>query len=79
MILLETLETEIDKLESSASDSQIYCSLHCSGVVQGVKAICALLGSVDTIELFDAITNLKEICLNNPPTYKLKVSTCNSR
>lgn len=74
MILLETLETEIDKLESSTSDSQIYCSLHCSGVVQGVKAICALLGSVDTIELFDAVTNLKEICLNNPPTYKLKVS-----
>lgn len=75
MILLETLETEIDKLESSASDSQSHCTLHCSGVVQGVKAICALLGSVDTIELFDAVTNLKEVCLNNPPTYKLKVST----
>lgn len=75
MILLETLETEFDKLETSASDSQIVCSFHCSGVVQGVKAICALLGSVDTIELFDAVTNLKEICLNNPPTYKVKVST----
>lgn len=75
MILLETLETEFDKLESSASNSQIVCSLHCSGVVQGVKAICALLGSVDTIELFDAVTNLKVICLNNPPTYKVKVST----
>lgn len=74
MILLETLETEFDKLETSASDSQIYSSLHCSGVVQGVKAICAFLGSVDTIELYDAVTNLKEICLNNPPTYKLKVS-----
>lgn len=59
MILLETLEMEIDKLESAAGDN---LTLHPSGVVQGVKAICALLGCIDTLELFNAINNLKEAC-----------------
>lgn len=59
MILLETLEMEIDKLEGSVTDSP---ALHPSGVVQAVKAICALLGCIDTLELFNAINNLKEAC-----------------
>lgn len=61
MILLETLEMEIEKLEASATDS----TLHPSGVVQGVKAICALLGCIDTPDLFTAINNLKDACQNH--------------
>lgn len=70
MILLETLETEIDKLESEAADNSV---LHPSGVVQGVKAICALLGCVDTLELFNTINNLKEACQSHSQSYQ-KVS-----
>lgn len=61
IILLETLETEIDKLESAASDSSTRV-LSCSGVVQGVKVICALLGSIDTMKISTAINDLKTTC-----------------
>lgn len=73
MILLETLEQEIDKLESSAADT---LSLHPSGVVQAVKAICAILGSIDTLELFMAINNLKEACRNHSQSFTARVSVC---
>lgn len=65
MILIETLETEIDKLESavdgapSAGRSSV---VSCSGVVQAVKAICALLGSIDTLEIARCIGDLKRTC-----------------
>uniref|UniRef100_A0A1I8NM56 Uncharacterized protein n=1 Tax=Stomoxys calcitrans TaxID=35570 RepID=A0A1I8NM56_STOCA len=65
MILIETLETEIDKLESAASDLSTRTVLSCSGVVQGVKAICALLGSIDTLELADCVDELKHVCEDN--------------
>lgn len=61
IILLETLETEIDKLESAASDSSTRV-LSCSGVVQAVKVICALLGSIDTMKISTAINDLKTTC-----------------
>lgn len=72
MILLETLEMEIDKLETSAADN---LALHPSGVVQAVKAICALLGCVDTLELFMAINNLKEACQTHSQSYQSRVSS----
>jgi hypothetical protein len=72
MILLETLELEIDKLEGSAADGS---SLHSSGVVQAVKAICALLGCIDTLELFIAINNLKEACQSHSQSYHIRVSS----
>jgi phosphatidylinositol-4-phosphate 3-kinase len=71
MILLETVEMEIDKLESTAVDGQ---QLHPSGVIQAVKAICALLGCVDTLELFNSINNLKEACQTHSPSYQARVS-----
>lgn len=74
MILLETLELEIDKLENMIGDNS-YGGVSCSGVSQAVKAICALLGSIDTIEVFDAVNALKECCLNNQPSYKIKSSS----
>ena len=71
MILLETVEMEIDKLESTAADN---LSLHPSGVIQAVKAICALLGCIDTPELFMAINNLKEACSNHSQSFHARVS-----
>ena len=71
MILLETLEMEIDKLETSATDNLV---LHPSGVIQAVKAICALLGCIDTLELFMAINNLKEACQTHSQSYQARVS-----
>lgn len=67
--LTETLETEIDKLESAASDLNTRTIISCSGVVQGVKAICALLGSIDTLELADCVAQLKQICEDNQIKY----------
>lgn len=72
MILIETLETEIDKLESaadgtpSAGRSSI---VSCSGVVQAVKAICALLGSIDTLEIARCIGDLKRTCEDSQTKY----------
>lgn len=61
IILLETLEAEIDKLESAASDTSTRV-LSCSGVVQAVKAICAMLGSIDTAKISQSINELKSTC-----------------
>lgn len=66
MIILETLETEIDKLESSSSDLKPYPAISCSGVIQAVKAVCSLLGAIETLEISKAIYGLKEICSNGP-------------
>jgi len=62
MILIETLEMEIDKLESAADGLPGRSVVSCSGVVQAVKAICALLGSIDTMEIARCVADLKRIC-----------------
>lgn len=71
MILLETLEDEIAKLELSVGDAVFSCS----GVVQAVKMICALLGSLDTLEITDAITELKHLCAAGQTVYSYRDST----
>lgn len=62
IILLETLEMEIDKLEVTAGSVSSYSSLNASGVIQACRAICSLLGCIDTFELFNAINRLRETC-----------------
>uniref|UniRef100_W4VRG7 Putative phosphotidylinositol 3 kinase 68d n=1 Tax=Corethrella appendiculata TaxID=1370023 RepID=W4VRG7_9DIPT len=74
MILLETLETEIEKLESSASDNNPHTIITCSGVVQAVKAICQLLGTIDTFEITEAIAELKNACQHGQTIYSMKDS-----
>lgn len=64
MILLETLETEIDRLESASTDTNSHKVVSCSGVVQGVKAICALLGNIDTMDISDSIAELSRLCVS---------------
>lgn len=68
IILLETLEDEICKLELGAADVRPHKALSCSSVVQSVKAICTLLGSVDTLEIPVVLDELKRIC-NNPSLF----------
>ncbi|XP_002025662.2 phosphatidylinositol 4-phosphate 3-kinase C2 domain-containing subunit alpha isoform X1 [Drosophila persimilis] len=65
MILIETLEMEIDKLESAADPPPPASGrsvVSCSGVVQAVKAICALLGSIDTLDIARCVSDLKRVC-----------------
>lgn len=69
MILLETLEDEIAKLESTASDARPHTIMSCSGVLQAVKHICALLGSVDSIDVTDSIDALKSVCAQGQTIY----------
>lgn len=75
MILLETLEDEIAKLESSVGDAVFSCS----GVVQAVKMICALLGSLDTLEITEAIKDLKDICAAGQTVYSYREASTGSR
>ncbi|XP_053679489.1 phosphatidylinositol 4-phosphate 3-kinase C2 domain-containing subunit beta [Anopheles nili] len=70
MILLETLEAEIEKLQSSADDGPSGRTiLSCSGVIQAVKAICNLLGSLDTLEIAKSIEELRRYCDNVQTVY----------
>ncbi|XP_039295233.1 phosphatidylinositol 4-phosphate 3-kinase C2 domain-containing subunit beta isoform X3 [Nilaparvata lugens] len=52
-ILLETLEGEMDKLEKAEREG--VNPLKSLGVVQAVKAVCSLLGNVETLELTHAL------------------------
>lgn len=72
MILLETLETEIDRLESASVDTSPHTVVSCSGVIQAVKAICALLGNIDTLDIFEAIQELSHTCSSRQTKYSYK-------
>lgn len=74
MISLETLEDEIAKLESAVTTTDSHSIFSCSGVVQAVKMICALLGSLDTLEITDAISELKSVCANGQTLYTYRDS-----
>lgn len=69
MILLETLEDEIAKIESAAADTRPHITISQSGVVQAVKMTCALFGSIDTIEISAAIHSLNRLISTNDATY----------
>ncbi|KAL9702173.1 hypothetical protein quinque_005691 [Culex quinquefasciatus] len=62
MILLECLEAEIEKLQSTADDHSPHTILSCSGVIQAVKAICNMLGPIDTLDITKSIDDLKTCC-----------------
>lgn len=62
MILLETLEDEIAKLESTVADAARHTVISCTGIVQAVKMVCALLGALDTLDIAAAISDLQQQC-----------------
>ncbi|XP_071452807.1 phosphatidylinositol 4-phosphate 3-kinase C2 domain-containing subunit beta [Hetaerina americana] len=76
LILLETLESEMEKVMCAAlhscggpTTSSGRMSLPINGVVQTVKAVTALLGSVETLDITYAIASLSEACqqMSLPP------------
>lgn len=69
MILLETLEDEIAKIESTATDTRPHITVSQSGVVQAVKMICALFGSIDTLSIAAAIESLNRVISNSGQSY----------
>ncbi|KAF2883089.1 hypothetical protein ILUMI_23081 [Ignelater luminosus] len=67
-ILLETLEKEMEKLEQAALQIEKNTSpsfmpqLQPSGVVQSVKLVVKLLGTVETVDISEALDGLKDCC-----------------
>uniref|UniRef100_A0A1B6CT28 Uncharacterized protein n=3 Tax=Clastoptera arizonana TaxID=38151 RepID=A0A1B6CT28_9HEMI len=68
-ILLETLEREMDRVETAAlelsntsSDASSMPPLQPRGVIQAVKAVCALLGNVETLDISHALDMFNRAC-----------------
>ncbi|CAG2055429.1 unnamed protein product, partial [Timema podura] len=69
IILLETVECEMERVVNAASEmsgrgnSNIMPSLQPERVGQAVKAICALMGNVETMDITEAVEGFKTACL----------------
>jgi len=73
LVCAETLEREMERVQRAASQM---CSQHvpglmpqlqAKGVVQAVKAVCALMGNVETQDITDAVESFKSECLQFIP------------
>ncbi|XP_033209286.1 phosphatidylinositol 4-phosphate 3-kinase C2 domain-containing subunit beta isoform X2 [Belonocnema kinseyi] len=69
LILLETVEKELERVENAAvqlattnQGSSLLPHLQPRGVVQTVKAVCALMGSIETYEITEAVDNFVNAC-----------------
>ncbi|KAF5287684.1 hypothetical protein FQA39_LY15784 [Lamprigera yunnana] len=67
-ILLETLEKEMEKLEQAAiqidksTNPNSIPLLQPSGVIQSIKLVVKLLGTVETVDITEALESLTECC-----------------
>lgn len=74
------MEKEIDKVEKAATDYETSgpsghgtaCIKH-SGVIQAVKAVCMLMGSLETPEITEALSFFMSTCENYPPQLSFPV------
>lgn len=62
---MERLLTATQAVEASNRPG---AGLHFKGVWQAVKAVCALLGNVETLQLTEALEYLSSACLQFSPT-----------
>ncbi|XP_076663810.1 phosphatidylinositol-4-phosphate 3-kinase catalytic subunit Pi3K68D isoform X1 [Andrena cerasifolii] len=69
LILLETVEKEMERVETAAiqlattnHSSTLLPQLQPRGVVQAVKAVSALMGSIETFEITEAVDNFVNAC-----------------
>ncbi|EZA50776.1 Phosphatidylinositol-4-phosphate 3-kinase C2 domain-containing subunit alpha [Ooceraea biroi] len=69
IILLETVEKEMERVENTALQlattnhgSSLLPQLQPRGVVQAVKAVCALMGNIETFEITEAVDNFVNAC-----------------
>lgn len=69
VILLETVEKEMERVETAALQlattnhgSSLLPQLQPRGVIQAVKAVCALMGKIETCEITEAVDNFTNAC-----------------
>ncbi|XP_043267002.1 phosphatidylinositol 4-phosphate 3-kinase C2 domain-containing subunit beta isoform X2 [Venturia canescens] len=69
LILLETVEKEMERVETAAlqlattnHSASLLPQLQPRGVVQAVKAVCALMGNIETYEITEAVDNFVNAC-----------------
>lgn len=69
LFIAETVEKEMERVETAAQQlattnqgSVLLPQLQPHGVVQAVKAVCALMGSIETIEITEAVDNFVNAC-----------------
>ncbi|XP_023349681.1 phosphatidylinositol 4-phosphate 3-kinase C2 domain-containing subunit beta [Eurytemora carolleeae] len=83
--LLEFLQKEAERITNTArtlvncTEKNVIQSLNPRGMLQAVKAVCAKLGSVETIDLSEALEKFKQACVkydcmkgNEDPAGKLR-------
>ena len=69
LILLETLQSESKRMQSvtdqlaNCSDREVMKSLRPRQMLQAVKAVCALLGNIETLEIQEICDQLVKQCL----------------
>lgn len=59
-VLLDTIHGETERVITSSQ-------AHSKSLLQSVKALCSLLGSIETTDLSTALENLMHVCSNNKP------------
>ncbi|XP_011297544.1 phosphatidylinositol 4-phosphate 3-kinase C2 domain-containing subunit beta isoform X2 [Fopius arisanus] len=69
VILLETVEKEMERVETAAlqlatsnHSSSLLPQLQPRGVIQAVKAVCTLMGNIETCEITEAVDNFTNAC-----------------
>ncbi|PSN54649.1 hypothetical protein C0J52_01070 [Blattella germanica] len=76
IILLETLEREMERVQAAASQMcgtntpGLMPQLQSKGVLQAVKAVCALMGNVETQDITEAVEGFESVCLQFIPVPK---------
>lgn len=67
--ITETVEKEMERVETAAlqlattnQGSTLLPQLQPHGVVQAVKAVCALMGNIETFEITEAVDNFVNAC-----------------
>jgi hypothetical protein len=69
----ETLEREMERVQTAASQMcghhipGLMPQLQARGVVQAVKAVCALMGNVETQDITESVEGFESICLQFIP------------
>lgn len=74
VILLETVEKEMERIETAAiklttsdNSSTLLPQLQPRGVQQSVKAVCALMGNIETWEITETVDNFVNACCQYLP------------
>ena len=60
-ILMETYYREVEKLRDSAIQDGGCSRVHCKNVVQTVKAVCATLYKIETVDVIRSIDKLQKL------------------